>query len=591
MGLLAWGKRKYDDLINSPFFMAKTLQKIDELRNSSILTKEICDELNKYEELSEKFRSDFQGKEELHNEASEAAEKYKEEMDNAKRDKAQLKDQLGIVGKVFNGLFAHPIISKLTTIGLGLGAAAATIMFSPIGLLGGAGIGLAAFGAKMLGSAAYCNLSVNGREYRRLDRKIKMAEAAYKYYDNRAKITDIDRKIALKAMEDADRRQNTYFKALINQSKLYKDEFRMIKTYNQLNEEQRKFIIETFGESAKNELEEYIDLVRNNWYKECDGIKQPCNIKHVADVLESIRKGKIKNINPKDSDFRKLSGEDDEYDDDLEDEFEEEFDDELEDDLEEEPRRAPRRREEPTEEPRRVPRRAPRRRPRRRSTSDYDMSDLEDIPGARVDEDGNLVYQQDEDGNKVVQADENEFEPVDLQSILKNMSDNDKKNKFYTAFSPNGPINFDVFNNTVNRYFKDIVSNDHLLACIGMMGSNSVIDILTEEEVNQIYALQNNDGVTEKEYYAQTVRMLANHIPEIDENKMLNAYIRCGIELFKRKPEDIGFISEYYNELEKSKADNHSKSDSNREQEPEEEITIPDFLKNRNKDSNDDQQL
>lgn len=551
MGLLAWGKRRYDDLINSPFFMAKTLQKIDELRNSSILTKEICDELNKYEELSENFRSDFEGKEKLHNEASEAAEKYKEEMDNAKRDKAQLKDQLGIVGKVFNGLFAHPLISKFTTLGLGLGAAAATIMFSPIGLLGGAGIGLAAFGAKMLGSAAYCNLSVNGREYRRLDRKIKMAEATYKYYDNRAKITDIDRKIALKAMEDADRRQNTYFKALINQSKLYKDEFRMIKTYNQLNEEQRKFIIETFGESAKNELEDYIDYVRNNWYKECDGIRQPCNIKHVADVLESIRKGKIKNINSNDSDFRKLSGEDDEYDDDLEEEFEEEFDDEL----EEEPRRAPRRREEPTEEPRR----APRRRPRRRSTSDheYDMSDLEDIPGARVDEDGDLV-----------------FDPkyVDINKVGSSMTERQKKAIGYTGFGvANGGLNYDAFK-VVNEHFENDVDvkDDELLACLGIIASQQENKYIDGKEIYKL----NTSKMPEKERYNIIFKSFKNHFKAMQESGLYNVYIKCGVTYIQQplKEQDRDpFVNEYYKELQRIKEENNKRSQTvepNREGQP-----------------------
>lgn len=279
---MGWFKERKEDIANSPFFMAGTQKKILELQNDSLLPQEIIDALNMYDETSNEYREDFERAESEQEEANKQAEKYQEEYQNAKTRLATLKKQRGIFGKFFT--------SKIATVLLGGAVATAGIM--TLGPLLGIGAALGTFGLKMLGSAAYCNLTMGGKEYRRLKRTIKISQAKYNYYDDISKIRGKDAEIALKAMKNIDRHKNEFQKAIVLQSKNYKDEFKLIREFDKLDPQKRYAFEQMYGETALNKLEKYTETIRNNWFLNNNGIERTCNINGVTKILEKLRNGK-----------------------------------------------------------------------------------------------------------------------------------------------------------------------------------------------------------------------------------------------------------------------------------------------------------
>ena len=279
---MGWFKDRKDDIVNSPFFMAGTNRKIAEMESDSLLPLEVIGILNKYDERRDEAKDIFDSSESEQEAANKEAEKYLNEYENAKTQFETIKKQRGIFGKFFT--------SKIATVLLG-GTAAAVSLLS-LGALGGLALTLGTVGLKMLGSAAYCNLTMTGKEYTRLKRTIKISKAKYNYYNDISNVRGKDAEIALKEMKKIDKHKNEFEKAIVLQSKNYKEEFKLIREFDQLDPQKRFMFQQAFGDSTFDKLNQYIDLVRDNWFYNNNGIDRTCNINDLTNILEKLRKGK-----------------------------------------------------------------------------------------------------------------------------------------------------------------------------------------------------------------------------------------------------------------------------------------------------------
>ena len=279
---MGWFERKRQDIINSPFFMAGTHRKIKELENDSLLPDEILNILKRYDNSRDDAKVRFDDSEREHEEANSEAERYQSEYNDASTRLDQIKKQFGIGGKFFT--------KKRYTLLLGL--AAGGIGALALGALGGIGLALGAAGVKMLGSAAYCNLTVAGKDYRRFERIKKISKAKHDYYNDLSKIKGQEATIALEEMKKIDRHKNEFEKAIILQTKNYKDEFKLIREFDKLDTYKRTMFKQTFGNKAFNKLDGYIDIIRNNWFFNTNGIRRTCDINELTNILKLLRKGK-----------------------------------------------------------------------------------------------------------------------------------------------------------------------------------------------------------------------------------------------------------------------------------------------------------
>ncbi len=283
-----------DDVKNSEFIMAGINRKFLELNNDSLLPLNVVNDYNFLKGLSADAETKFKEAETKNQDANEKAQEYKEELETAEDNLEKVKEKMGFFGKLL--LVGHPILSKIgtgilgvTTVALGIGS---------FGVLPGIGIGAAAIGAKMLGTGAYCNFSAIGKEYKRIQRMIKISKGKHALYNRISKTTAHTVDYTMDEVKRRNKDFNEFKKSVIEQSKNYKDEFKLIRAYDKLTDQQLDNINRIFGQPVRYRLRDYVKTIRDCWYYNPNGISKPCNINGITDILDLIAKGKINKIDP-----------------------------------------------------------------------------------------------------------------------------------------------------------------------------------------------------------------------------------------------------------------------------------------------------
>ena len=129
-----------------------------------------------------------------------------------------------------------------------------------------------------------------GREYQRLRSEIKILRREHAYWvrhsdENRHLFDD-----ATERRKEAKRALSEYKRIVIAKANVYKEEFKLMKEYDQILRFNESKISELYGDETKDAIENYLNNVMENWfYMEDD--TPPFDVKAVTKVITKIRKG------------------------------------------------------------------------------------------------------------------------------------------------------------------------------------------------------------------------------------------------------------------------------------------------------------
>ena len=293
-----------DSIGNSNLVMKNINTKILNLSNEQLLPPNVVADINYLNNKCTNATTQNDDAKRDNQEANEKAEEYGKKYQNAKDELQEAKSKMNIFTEMLVGA-RHPILNKIFATG-GLGAAAIALGISSFGLLPGIGIGAAVIGAKMLGAGAYCKFSVNGQEYKRLKSQVQILKGQYALYRSKSQTTTDVVRYTTKREKEAQYNFNDYKKSVIEISKKYKEEFKLIKAYNKLTDQQKDSINGIFSSNGRNlipireRIRDYANTIKNCWYYNPNGITKPCHINGITDILNLIAKGKLNKIDKND---------------------------------------------------------------------------------------------------------------------------------------------------------------------------------------------------------------------------------------------------------------------------------------------------
>ena len=293
-----------DSIGNSNLVMKNINTKILNLSNEQLLPPNVVADINYLNNKCTNATTQNDDAKRDNQEANEKAEEYGKKYQNAKDELQEAKSKMNIFTEMLVGA-RHPILYKIFATG-GLGAAAIALGISSFGLLPGIGIGAAVIGAKMLGAGAYCKFSVNGQEYKRLKSQVQILKGQYALYRSKSQTTTDVVRYTTKREKEAQYNFNDYKKSVIEISKKYKEEFKLIKAYNKLTDQQKDSINGIFSSNGRNlipireRIRDYANTIKNCWYYNPNGITKPCHINGITDILNLIAKGKLNKIDKND---------------------------------------------------------------------------------------------------------------------------------------------------------------------------------------------------------------------------------------------------------------------------------------------------
>ena len=137
-----------------------------------------------------------------------------------------------------------------------------------------------------------------GKQYQSLRREIKILNKEYKFWERCSKEKNHIFEQADEYRKEKRRALAEYKRIIVKKANLYKNEFKLISEYDKLENTQMNHIEEEFGSDVKHSLENYMNLVINNWF-DLEKTNTNFDIKAVTKAIIKMRKGQKLNENDK----------------------------------------------------------------------------------------------------------------------------------------------------------------------------------------------------------------------------------------------------------------------------------------------------
>lgn len=137
-----------------------------------------------------------------------------------------------------------------------------------------------------------------GKQYQSLRREIKILNKEYKFWVRCSNEKNHIFEQADEYRKEKRRALAEYKRIIVKKAKLYKNEFKLISEYDKLKNTQMNHIEEEFGSDVKHSLENYMNLVINNWF-DLEKTNTNFDIKAVTKAIIKMRKGQKLNENDK----------------------------------------------------------------------------------------------------------------------------------------------------------------------------------------------------------------------------------------------------------------------------------------------------
>ena len=137
-----------------------------------------------------------------------------------------------------------------------------------------------------------------GKQYQSLRREIKILNKEYKFWVRCSNEKNHIFEQADEYRKEKRRALAEYKRIIVKKANLYKNEFKLISEYDKLENTQMNHIEEEFGSDVKHSLENYMNLVINNWF-DLEKTNTNFDIKAVTKAIIKMRKGQKLNENDK----------------------------------------------------------------------------------------------------------------------------------------------------------------------------------------------------------------------------------------------------------------------------------------------------